>query len=262
MTQTNRNINRKALSEAAHLRRATDFERREQYEEAVNSMLKALEAQPDNAESWCRLGDLYRSLAKFDLAIRVYQKSVDLNPDDISAQESLLQTYLELGRCDEAVAHSKGILKRSPKSMHARDVLSVAYLQLGLIDKALRVTDELIRMDPADPSNHFKKAVLFQQKGEVGMAIREFARVLDMAPESSIAEQARQAVSSLDTFQLRQIASLASEDNIFRTKLLRDAESAALEKGYVLSYTGLMALRQMSFDTPTEDDNPQYYHYH
>jgi tetratricopeptide (TPR) repeat protein len=134
-----------------------------------------------------------------------------------------------------------------------------------MIDEAIRVTDELIRLEPTDATNHFKKAVLLQQKGEVGLAAREFARVLEMAPESGIADQARQAVSTLENFQIRQIVSLAAEDNIFRTKLARDPESAAFEKGFFLSYTGLHALRQISFDTPPEagTDGPQkYYHYH
>ena len=255
----------KAISEAAYLRRAAGLEERGLFEEAVQSVLKALEIRPRNTAALNRLGGLYRSLTRFGTAVEVYKRVLDLAPDNMGAQEALLQTYLEMGRYDEAISWCNTFLKRNPRSMHARDALSVAYLQLGLIDKAIRITDELIRLDPTDPANHFKKGVLFQQKGEVGMAIKEFARVLDMAPDSGIAEQARQAVSSLDSYQLRQIVSLAAEDNVFRTKLMRDAEAAALEKGFVLSYTGLTALRQISFDNASELDAEnlqKYYHYH
>ncbi|MDO8588295.1 MAG: tetratricopeptide repeat protein [Armatimonadota bacterium] len=253
---------KKTLSDAAHLRRAADCESRGQYDAAVRSMLKAIRARPDKADSWTRLGGLYRQLSRLDLAIEMYKKSLDIDPDDSLTQEALLQSYLECNRYSEAIDHSKLLLKRWPRNIYARDVLGVAYMQMGLVDKAIRITDELIRLDPTDPSNHFKKGVLYQQKGEIGMAIKEFARVVDMDPESSISEQAREAVASLDTYQLRQIVSLASEDNVFRTKLARDAESAALEKGFVLSYTGLTALRQMSFENPPDGDSPKYYHYH
>jgi tetratricopeptide (TPR) repeat protein len=229
------------------------------------SLLKALDAQPDNARSWTRLGDLYRSILRMDLACSAYETSLELDPYDHSTHESFLQTLLEMGLYDEAIAKSKRLLKQSPTSIVARDVLSVAYLQRGMLDKAIRITDEMIRLDPTDPSNHFKKAVLFQQKGEVGMAIKEYARVIEMAPESSLGDQSRQAMASLDSYQIRQIVSLAAEDNVFRTKLIRDAESAALEKGFVLSYTGVVTLRQISFDTPSEfspENPPQYYHYH
>jgi len=255
----------KAISEAAHLRRAAILEERGDYDKAIASMMKALSAQSNNPESWSRLGDLYRSLEQWDLAVDAYKKSLELRTDNHTAQEALLQTYLEAGRYDDAIANSKLVLKRHAKNVYARDIMGVAYLQTGMIDEAIRVTDELIRLEPTDATNHFKKAVLLQQKGEVGMAVREFTRVLEMAPESGIADQAGQAVSTLESFQLRQIVSLAAEDNIFRTKLARDPESAAFEKGFFLSYTGLNALRQISFDTLPESgaDSPQkYYHYH
>ena len=234
-----------------------------EFDAAAASMLKALRARPDKAESWSRLGGIYRQMSKFDLAIEAYSKSLQINPNDSPAQEALLQSYLETNRCREAIDHSRRLLKKWPRNLYARDVLSVAYMQLGLVDKAIRITDELIRLDPTDPSNHFKKGVLFQQKGEISLAIKEYARVVDMDPESSIAEQAKQAVSTLDSYQIRQIVSLASEDSVFRTKLARDVESAAMEKGFLLSYTGLTTLRQISFENPPEDgDGPKYYHYH
>jgi len=257
--------NRKTSNESAHIRRAAAYETQGRLADAANSMLKAIAANPGNAHSWSRLGELYRSLSQFDLAIEIYKRALEIDPDDSPTQEALLQSYLEANRHEEAIARSSLLLKRWPRNLFARDVMGVAYLQLGLIDKAIRITDELIRLDPTDPANHFKKGVLFQQKGEIGIAVKEFARVVEMAPESSIAEQAKQAVASLDTYQLRQIVSLASEDSVFRTKLTRDAESAALEKGFVLSYTGLVTLRQMSFDDLPDDgsENPQkYYHYH
>lgn len=257
-------VSKRTSGESVHLRRATAYEAQGRFAEAATCLLKAIAANPDNARAWSRLGEVYRSLAQFDLAIEVYKRALEIDPDDSPSQEALLQCYLESDRHDEAISRSTALLKRWPRNLYARDVLGVAYLQLGLIDKAIRITDELIRLDPTDPTNHFKKAVLYQQKGEIGIAIREFARVVEMAPESSIAEQAKEAVSSLDTYQLRQIVSLASEDNVFRTKLARDAESAALEKGFILSYTGLITLRQMSFEEiPDSSDNgPKYYHYH
>jgi len=253
----------KLLDETRPLKRAAAYEKRGQYENAAASLIDALAANPGNAGSWSRLGNAYRALAKMDLAVGAYLRSVEINPEDSETQEALLQAYLEVGRYTEAVAHSKRLLKTWPKSIYPRDVLSVAYMQMGLIDKALRITDELVRLDPTDATNHFKKAVLFQQKGEIGMAVREFGRVVEMAPESSIAEQAKQALSSLDSYQLRQIVSLAAEDNVFRAKLLRDAETAASEKGFVLSYTGILALRQICFDNLPDDESiHSYYHYH
>ena len=122
---------------------------------------------------------------------------------------------------------------------------------MGMFEKAIQVTNELITLDPTSPLDHFKKAV-FQQKGEVGSAIHEFVRVLEMQPDMAMAEQAEQAIETLDSYQLRHIVMLAVEDYIFRAKLVHDPKSAALERGYYLSYAGMNALKQIQFEDLTD----------
>jgi tetratricopeptide (TPR) repeat protein len=237
-----------AMREAAHLRRAQLLERNGRYEEAIESLRKAIALAPENARHVIRLANLYRAQKKLEPAIEAMKQAIELDPRNPGARESLLQIYLELGRYDEAISEGKTLIKRHPRNLYARDILGVAYLQMGLIDKALHVTNEMIHLDPMDAANHFKKAVLYQQKGEISKAIQEFSRVLDMDPEGEMAEDAREAVASLDGYQLRQVVTLAVEDPIFRTKLMRDPESAVVERGFMLSYSGILALRQLDMD--------------
>jgi tetratricopeptide (TPR) repeat protein len=194
------------------------------------------------------LANLYRAQKKLEPAIEAMKQAVEMDPRNPGARESLLQIYLESGRYDEAINESKVLIRRHPRNLYARDILGVAYLQKGLIEKALHVTNELIHLDPMDSANYFKKGVLFQQKGEIGKAIREFSRVVDMDPDGEMSDEAREAIASLDGYQLRQVVTLAIEDPIFRTKLRRDPESAALERGFLMSYSGILALRQIDVD--------------
>ena len=46
----------------------------------------------------------------------------------------------------------------------------------------------------------YKRQVLYQQKGELGKAIREFIRVVDLDPEGEMADDAREAIASIDSF--------------------------------------------------------------
>jgi tetratricopeptide (TPR) repeat protein len=234
-----------ASREAAHIRRARALEQRGQYDEAIESLQKAIALAPQNPKHVIRLANLYKAQHKLEPAIEAMKKAIEIDPRNPGARESLLQIYLESGRYDEAITESKVLLKRHPRNLYARDILGVVYLQTGHIDKALQVTNELIHLDPMDPSNHFKKAVLYQQKGEIGKAVQEFSRVLEMDPDGEMAEEAREAVTALDSYQLRQVVTLAVEDPIFRAKLGRDPESAVLEKGFLLSYSGVMALKQI-----------------
>lgn len=252
----------RGVREAAYLRRVTALEQAGLYDEAIRTLEKAIALSPGKASYCVRLAELYRSQRKIELAVEAMKRAIELDPRNPSPQEALLQMYVEAGWFDEAIRESKGVLKQHPRNLFARNVLGVAYLQKGLIDKALEVTTELVHLDPTDAVNHFKKGVLFQQKGDCARAIEEFGRVIDLEPEGEISEEAREAVAALDSYQLRQIATLAVEDRLFLAKLLRDPELAVTERGFVLSFSGILALRQIDFDSLSNlgQDPQRYYH--
>ena len=232
-------------------------------QEAIVALEKAVRAISDKSPMYKELAGLYRGQHQAADALRAIRKAIKYLPSDIQARETLLEILIELGRFDEAIEEAKELLQFSPRNLNAKDALSVAYLQKGMLDNALQVTNELINMDPTSAANHFKKACLYQQKGDVGGAIQEFSRVLEMQPDSEIAQDARQSIEALDSYQLRYIVMLAVEDSIFRAKLARDPEAAALERGYCLSYSGLAALKQIQFDDLPEvysDWKQKYYH--
>jgi len=163
---------RKRASAAACVRRANAFEAKGLYDQAVESIKKAIELAPENPNHRIHLANLYRAQRKFRSAIAAMRRAVELDPRNTVAQESLLQIYLEVGRYDDAIADGKKLLRRYPRNLYVRDILGVAYLKKGLLDEALSVTDELIKLDPMDATNHFKKAVLFQQKGDFMRSMR------------------------------------------------------------------------------------------
>jgi tetratricopeptide (TPR) repeat protein len=248
--------------EASYIRRARELERSGEYDQAIESLECAIELAPEKASYHLMLAELHRAKHRTEPAMQAIKRAVELDPDDATCQEALLQMYIEYGKFDEAIAECKRILKAQPSSVLALDVLGLAYLQQGYFDKALRVTTKLIHLNPTDSTNHFKRAVLLQQKGDCARAIEEFSRVIEMDPGGEMSEAAQQAVMVLDGLQLRQITMLAEDDGLFHAKLIRDPELAIAERGFVLSYAGIMALRQMDFATvlDMEQNRQKYYH--
>ena len=57
-------------------------------------------------------------------------------------------------------------------------------------------------------------------------------------------------------YQLNQIAILANEDLVFRTKLSRNCQEAVLERGFALSPVGEQLLREYCEDTLVESPAP------
>ncbi|MCX5692604.1 MAG: tetratricopeptide repeat protein, partial [Candidatus Omnitrophica bacterium] len=51
-----------------------------QYESALEELKKILEEEPDNAEVYERLGNVYNLMGDTDLAMEMFSKAVELNP--------------------------------------------------------------------------------------------------------------------------------------------------------------------------------------
>lgn len=242
------------------MRRANSLAERGMYDEAIAHVKEAIAICPQEPKCSVQLANLYRAQNKMGPAIEAMKKAVALDPKDSGTQEQLLQALVELARYDEAITLGRKLLAAFPRNLFARDVLGIAYLQQGRIDESLKVTSELIRLAPADPAHHFKKAVLLQQKGEIAQAMSAFTRALEMDPGGDMADDAREAIAALDSYQLRQILTIAVEDVVFRTKLILDPESASNERGFKLSSSGIMTLRQIDIESLPGDAQNRYYH--
>ncbi len=240
---------KRAVTAREHIDQAAKLQERGLLIDAVSEMKKAVRLSTDKAPVYKELAGLYRNLLLGDEAIASIKKAIHAKPDDIPAREFLLEMLLEQDKFDEIISECTELLRRSKRNLIARDILSIAYFKKGMVERALQITNEMIRLYPTSPLSHFKKGVLCQHKGDIRNAVREFSRVLDMEPDDELAEYAQQAVDNLDSGQLRNIVVLAMEDYTFRSKLIRDPESAVLEKGYHLSYAGISSLAQIRFDS-------------
>lgn len=242
------------------MRRASSFAQRGLYDKAIERIQEALTISPRDARCNVQLAKIYKAQNKIGPAIDAMQKAVEIDPSNSTVREQLLRTLLEIGRYDDAINLSCELLKQIPKNVFVRDVLGIIYLQQGELDKALQVTNELIRLDPTDPAHHFKRAVLLQQKGQITEAMQAFIRALEMDPDGDMADDAREAIAALDGYQLRQILTIAVDDAVFKTKLILDPDSAARERGFLLSNSGVAALKQIDLDDLPGESANRYYH--
>lgn len=230
------------------------------FEEAIAHTKKAIAIYPHEPKCCIQLAKFYHAQNKMGPAIEAIKAAVGLDPNNSMNQEHLLKALLQLERYDEVIKHAREMLLTFPRSLLARDALGTAYLQTGKLDCALGVVEELIALAPREASHYFKKGVLLQQKGKIREAMRSFMMSLELDPGGELANNAREAIASLDSFQLKRILGIASEDVVFRVKLMRNPASATMERGFALSPQGIAALRQLDYSwLPTENGTNSYH---
>ncbi|MDP6598300.1 MAG: tetratricopeptide repeat protein [Candidatus Poribacteria bacterium] len=148
----------------------------EEYEQAVELLMQALEIFPLYAEAYGNLGIALEKLDLIEDAIFCFQKAVEIDLSQISGYHNLATLYRQHGLLDEAIATLESALESEPQHRTedtSDENLSMAkiHFSLGLIRKEQNQTDQAITafetalsIDPNLLGVHFELAeILFNQ---------------------------------------------------------------------------------------------------
>lgn len=226
--------------------RAIVAKTREECLNAVTGLQKAMGSGEDAYAILLRVAHLLRQARNWKTAIRVAEIVREQQPRRTEAHEALILTAMEARDYQRAVTACHELLKLAPHHLLAHDTLSTAYMQMGNADAAMRAASTLICLDPDSPAHHLKKALICQHKGDIALAVHEFHEVLRLDNEGTYARVAREALDTLDQFQLDQIVALAVADRVFRMYLERSPIEAAARRGYALSESGCQMLQEIA----------------
>jgi tetratricopeptide (TPR) repeat protein len=100
-------------------------------EEAAREYKAALEANPLDAQSECRLGDIAYRANDLEAASADYLRALQLQPDDPGANIGLAKVQMSLGQSQNAEALLQHALQSDPTSAVAHFRLSTIYRQTG-----------------------------------------------------------------------------------------------------------------------------------
>ena len=73
------------------------------------------DANPEDAQTYVRIGEIYRKQGKYDLALDSLKKAELMVPDSLEAPYDIAAIYQAQGRYDEAVPIMRDLLKKSEK---------------------------------------------------------------------------------------------------------------------------------------------------
>ena len=116
----------------------------------ILALEKEVAADPNNTDTWTRLGNLYFDTDNFESAIRAYEKSLSQNPNNANVQTDLGVMYRRNGQPKKAVEAFDRAIKIDPKHEVSRFNKGIVLLH-DLNDKegALKAWEELIAVNPA-----------------------------------------------------------------------------------------------------------------
>ncbi len=121
----------------------------------VERLASRLEAQPDDAEGWLRLGRAYSVMGEREKSAQAYARAGALRPDDVAIALAEAQVLLE-GLAPEApfppraLALLRRVIAAEPKQPAALWHLGVEAAKRGAMDEAVGYWDRLLAVLPED----------------------------------------------------------------------------------------------------------------
>jgi TolB-like protein/Tfp pilus assembly protein PilF len=114
---------------------------------AEQSLKKAIDLNPSNADAYHRYGYFLARLGKFEEALEKYEKARELNPLGAVTQSGIGLTYLCARRYPEAIGQLEKVVAENPQFSHAQWLLGTAYEGLGDLEKAFQVYLKALETD-------------------------------------------------------------------------------------------------------------------
>ncbi len=179
------------------------------------------------------LGLTYMAKGKTDLAISHYKKAIRLKPDYAPARNNLGHAYLKKEDWDRAIKTFEPLtgdllyatphyplsnlgfayykkreykqaerfyldaLKIQPDFVYALRGLGKTYIAAGRIPEALKVLEKAISQLPLSPQLTFDLAHAYSLSRDYSKARREFERVIELAPDTPLAEEAMEEMGKM-----------------------------------------------------------------
>ena len=141
------------------------------YDVAIDSFLRAIGINPDDAEAHYGLGIIYDRLNRYDDSIASFKEAIRVNPDYTEAHYKLGSIYSILKRYDDAIAPYKEVIRIKPNDAVAHSDLGDMYSKLERYDDAIAPYKEVVRIKPKDAEAKIILGETFDKVGDGEMAI-------------------------------------------------------------------------------------------
>ena len=167
------------------------FRKREQYEEALKWYDKVFEINPDYTQAYADKGDALFRLKRYEEAIESLGRAIALQPD-MSTVPTLRVLMGEaaqaLGRLEEASEQYELVLKDDPRHVNAIDRLAMVRYEEGRHEDALELYRRHLAIDPDSANTYTNIGVLFYKTGRFEEARETMKQALSLDPQATMAQ--------------------------------------------------------------------------
>ncbi|MGA1842611.1 MAG: tetratricopeptide repeat protein [bacterium] len=162
------------------------YQKKGELKEALWAVQKSLELNPDYAEGWNHLGNLYLAGNDLHLAAMHFEKALEYDPEHVMALINLGLVYTRKGQMEKAQTQFQYALRIDPNCVEAHNNLGSVYLGQGRYDQAISELNSALAIRPSYVNAVINLGMLYARLNDYQKAEKHFQQVLAM--DSSCAE--------------------------------------------------------------------------
>ena len=153
---------------------------------AIEHYSRAIELNPNNANTYHNRGVAYCSKGNYDRAIEDFGKVIELKPNDADGYNSRGEVYSNEREYDGAIRDFTKALALNPNHAHTYYNRGTIYCNKGNYDRAIADFDIAIELNPNDAYAYSNRGTAYTNKGELAKAIVNYTRAIELNPNYGI----------------------------------------------------------------------------
>ncbi len=142
---------------------------------------KVLELDPENEDALIQLGLVYSDLGDRPRALETFRKAAEKRPS-LKALTYLAGTYEQMNRFDLAVESYRKAIELAPENIRLKKAYAASLLRAGKADEAMKAYKEVAEADPRDYEAYLRLSQIYRQRGKLDKAREALDSALEMAP--------------------------------------------------------------------------------
>ncbi len=182
-----------------HLRYGRLMFEQGQTSRAIESIEKAIESDPDLAESYNLLGLIPLQMSEFERARDQFRLALRIDPYYTDAHNHLGIAYRELKQYDRALREFRRALEDRSYQWPEKIHLNVGYLYLerNQVAQAIAAFEQAVTVDPEYLRGILALGMAYRQSGRENLARDKFLRVVELGPDTVEGRKARQLLDGM-----------------------------------------------------------------
>jgi tetratricopeptide (TPR) repeat protein len=205
-------VQNKQLEEAEHsIRRAVEIDGQNvsalvqlaavesslgKFDQSIANYQRAIGVAPNEVRLYVALGGIHESQGNWQQAQTLYQKALAMQPENALAANNLAYIMIEHGQSvNVALTLAQTARRGLPNLPNSADTLGWAYYHNGAYAVAAPLFEDAVKKVPENLTYHYHLGLTYQKLNDSARARTEFEKTIKLDPKSTLANEARRALS-------------------------------------------------------------------